>query len=80
MLKKLFSKKPEPVASPFAEFIRHARSADKKHVYSVVLKKAIKEQASVYSSTYQIQEEITGISVRRANARPAGIIRKSAQH
>jgi hypothetical protein len=80
MLKKLFLKKPEPVASPFAEFIRHARSADKKHVYTVVLKKAIQEQASVYSSTYQIQDKITGVTVRRADARPAGVIRKPAQH
>lgn len=40
--------KPKPTASsPFSEFIRNASAAEKKRVYTVVLKKATERQQRV---------------------------------
>lgn len=50
LIKKLFSKREAVVSTPFAEFIRNASSAEKKKVYTVVLKKATERQVAVIAS------------------------------
>ena len=47
LIKSLFSKHKAVVSTPFAEFIRNASSAEKKKVYTVVLKKATEQQVAV---------------------------------
>lgn len=47
LIKSLFSKHKAVVSTPFAEFIRNASSAEKKKVYTVVLKKATEQQQAV---------------------------------
>ena len=47
IIKSLFSKHKAVVSTPFAEFIRNASSAEKKKVYTVVLKKATEQQVAV---------------------------------
>lgn len=47
-MKKLFTPKVELVEStPFSDFIRNAKSAEKKRVYARVLKKAAEKQNKV---------------------------------
>jgi len=50
LIKKLFLKQKPVASTPFAEFIRNASSAEKKKVYTVVLKKATERQVAVIAS------------------------------
>ena len=43
----LFKSHPEKVKSPFAEFIRNAKSDEKKRVYNTVLVEATRRQKAV---------------------------------
>lgn len=50
LIKKLFAKHKAVGSTPFAEFIRNASSAEKRKVYTVVLKKATEQQMAVVAS------------------------------
>lgn len=50
----IFSKPPIVVSTPFSDFIRNASSAEKKKVYTEVLKKATERQNAVVQSHPQL--------------------------
>lgn len=52
---KLFAKSKKVASTPFSEFIRNASSADKKKVYTGVLKRATERQNRVLADSAAAQ-------------------------
>lgn len=48
---KLFAKSKKLTSTPFSEFIRNASAADRKKVYTVVLKRATERQNRVIAES-----------------------------